>query len=53
MKQALISLFRTVVGARSESAEQQRVVMQEVSVAELRQVSGGVGGLDAGPRGGW
>jgi hypothetical protein len=41
MKQALVSLFRTVVLARREAAASQ-AGLTELGAAELRQVTGGM-----------
>jgi hypothetical protein len=52
MKQALVSLIRTVVRVRGESVNAKVAVLPELSSAELRQVTGGA--LDAmGPKGTW
>jgi hypothetical protein len=52
MKQALISLIRTVVGACPETVVLQQAVLPELTSAELRKVAGGVTD-PAGPRGNW
>lgn len=51
MKQALVSLIRTVVRARSESIAS-KVAPSVLSVVELRQVAGGAMSVDL-PKNGW
>jgi hypothetical protein len=51
MKQALVSLIRVVVRARSESITA-KVVLSELSLSELQQVAGGALSVDL-PKNGW
>lgn len=53
MKQALISLFRVFGGGvRAEAASLRQVALPELSVSEMRKVSGGA--IETcGPRGSW
>ncbi len=52
MKQALVSLMRAVVGARSAAGGRQQVALPELTATELRSVSGGANEA-CGPKGTW
>lgn len=51
MKQALVSLIRTVVRARNQAVVSSDATLAQLTAAELRQVAGGA--VECSPRGGW